>query len=146
MARTAYWVIDLASYAAPTNAQIAAGQRTGGVAAAWAGSEAFAATSGSGTIIEATAASGLIAGAEYRLSWTIYDDAAADYPASAPQHYVWAGQLILDWTGEVSMQPSPPGYFTKLYLTSAGQLVGKTTSPDAGDRRVALVAGALVAV
>ena len=58
MARTAYWVIDLASYAAPSNAQIAAGQRTGGVAAAWAGSEAFAATSGSGTITEATAASG----------------------------------------------------------------------------------------
>lgn len=89
MARTAYWVIDLASYAPPSNAQIAAGQRTGSVAAAWAGSEAFAATSGSGTVTEATAASGLSAGVEYRLSWTILDDAAGDYPASAPQHAIW---------------------------------------------------------
>lgn len=52
MARTAYWVIDLASWAAPSNAQIAAGQRAGSVAAAWAGSEPFAATSGSGTITD----------------------------------------------------------------------------------------------
>ena len=92
MARTAYWVIDLASYAVPTNAQIAAGQRTGSVAALKSGSEAFAATSGSGTITEATAVTGLTAGTEYRLSWTIYDDVALDYPASAPQHKVWSAR------------------------------------------------------
>jgi hypothetical protein len=86
MARTAYWVIDLSSYTAPTNAQIAAGQRTGSVAAFKSGSEAFAATTGGGTITEATTVTGLSAGIEYRLSWTIYDDVAADYPASAPLH------------------------------------------------------------
>jgi len=144
VARTAYWVIDLASYAAPTNAQIAAGQRTGGVAAAWAGSEAFAATSGSGTITEATAASGLSAGVEYRLSWTILDDAAGDYPASAPQHYVWAGQIVISSDGGLTMHTGPAAGDAKLYLTNAGELAAKP-SPGAGDRRVVLEAGALVA-
>lgn len=97
MARTAYWVIDLASGSAPSNAQIAAGQNGGGSAAIASGSEAFAATSGSGTITEATTVTSLSSGTEYRLSWTIYDDVAANYPASAPQHALFFCNVIAAW-------------------------------------------------
>lgn len=89
MARTAYWVIDLASYSEPTNAEIRAGQRSGGTAAFVAGSEGFAATAGTGDITEATLVNTLSAAVQYRLSWTLYDDVAGNYPASAPQHTTW---------------------------------------------------------
>mgnify|MGYP001229696305 FL=1 len=79
MVRTAYWVVDLSSYGSPGAAQIAAGQRAGGVAALRSGSEAFTATSGSGTITEATAVTGLTPDTSYQLSWVIHDDATGNY-------------------------------------------------------------------
>ncbi len=90
MARTAYWVIDLASYTAPTNAEIRQGQRTGGVAAFESGNDPFTATTGTNVTFTASeTVTTLTAGTEYRLSWTLYDDAVPDYAPSAPQHYVW---------------------------------------------------------
>ncbi|MCC6851046.1 MAG: hypothetical protein IT502_01940 [Rubrivivax sp.] len=90
MARTAYWVISEAIWGTPDNAEIRAGQLPGSIGPALAaGSESFAAASGAGSITEATLVNTLKAAVQYRLSWTLHDDVADNYPASAPQHTTW---------------------------------------------------------
>jgi len=53
-------------------------------------------------------------------------------------------QIVIDAGGALSMQASPGAGAAKLYFTPAGELAAKP-SPGAGDRRVVLEAGALVA-
>jgi hypothetical protein len=86
MARTAYWIANPTSgwLSTPTGAQIKAGKLSNGTTdAAFAGSEAFAAESGTGQITEATAISGASAGTQYTIAWTIWDDVADNYATPA---------------------------------------------------------------
>ena len=79
MAQVAYWVIGPSSgWTDPTGSEIKLGQLSGGGAATAAGSET-APGSGSGTIPEATAASGLTAGTAYKVAWVVYDNVALTY-------------------------------------------------------------------
>lgn len=80
MAQIAYWIAhpDSAWPGTPTGPQIAAGNLSSGSPAAYAGSES-APGSGSGTITEATAATGLTASTAYRIAWVVYDDVALTY-------------------------------------------------------------------
>lgn len=80
LASGAYWIAhpDASWPGTPTGAQIAAGKLSNNNAAAYAGSEA-APTSGSGTITEATAITGLTGGTAYRIAWVVYDSASDTY-------------------------------------------------------------------
>lgn len=80
MAQIAYWIAHAtASWpGTPTGAQIAAGELSDDSPATWAGSET-APGSGSGTITEATAATGATAGVSYTQAWVVYDDVAGTY-------------------------------------------------------------------
>ncbi len=81
MARTAYWIVNLSADwpgDGVTGAQIAAGNLSDDSAADFAGPEAFSATSGTGTITEATAIT-LAASTAYKIAWTIYDDVSLTY-------------------------------------------------------------------
>jgi len=95
MARTAYWIVHAASgwTGTPTGAQIAAGQQSDSSSASFAGSEAFAAEFGSGTITESTAIT-LSAGTAYKVAWTIYDDVADDYATVTVGDYVTTVDLV----------------------------------------------------
>lgn len=81
MAQTAYWIAHAtASWpGTPTGAQIAAGNLSSGSPASYSGSETGFATSGTVTIDEATAITGLAAGTSYTTAWTVYDDVALTY-------------------------------------------------------------------
>lgn len=76
----AYWIAhpDASWPGTPTGAQIAAGNLSSGSPAAYAGSET-APGSGSGTITEATAVTGLTAGTAYRIAWVVYDAVSDTY-------------------------------------------------------------------
>lgn len=97
MARTAYWiVVAAADYTGtpPSGLQVRNGQQSNGSATGvTAGSEAFAAESGSGTITEATAIT-LSAGTAYKVAWTIYDDVALDYATVTVGDYVTTVDLV----------------------------------------------------
>lgn len=81
MARTAYWIAHATSgwTGTPTGAQIKDGKQSDNSTATYNGSEAFAATTGTGSITEATATSSATPGISYTVAWVIYDDVAADY-------------------------------------------------------------------
>jgi hypothetical protein len=86
MARFAYWIAHPTTgwLSTPTGAQIKAGKLSNGTTdAAFAGSEAFTETAGTGQITEATAISGASAGTEYTIAWTIWNDEADDYATPA---------------------------------------------------------------
>ena len=81
LASGAYWIAHPDSAwppGTPTDAQIAAGKLSDNSPAAYAGSET-APGSGSGTITEATAVTGLTASTAYRIAWVVYDDVALRY-------------------------------------------------------------------
>lgn len=80
MAQIAYWIAhpDSTWPGTPTGAQIAAGNLSSGSPASYSGSES-APGSGSGTITEATAVTGLTASTAYRIAWVVYDDVALTY-------------------------------------------------------------------
>jgi hypothetical protein len=80
LASGAYWIAhpDASWPGTPTGAQIAAGKLSNNNAAAYAGSEP-APTSGSGTITEATAITGLTGSTSYRIAWVVYDAASDTY-------------------------------------------------------------------
>jgi len=80
LASGAYWIAhpDASWPGTPTGEQIAAGKLSNNNAAAYAGSEP-APTSGSGTITEATAITGLTGSTSYRIAWVVYDAASDTY-------------------------------------------------------------------
>jgi hypothetical protein len=80
LASGAYWIAhpDASWPGTPTGAQIAAGKLSNNNAAAYAGSEP-APTSGSGTITEATAITGLTGSTSYRIAWVVYDSVSDTY-------------------------------------------------------------------
>jgi hypothetical protein len=107
LASGAYWIahLDSAWPGTPTGAQIAAGKLSNNNAAAYAGSEP-APTSGSGTITEATAITGLMDSTSYRIAWVVYDSVSNTYSN------VVVGNVTTDAAGGL-LQDTHDGFWRK---------------------------------
>ena len=117
LASGAYWIAhpDSTWPGTPTGAQIAAGKLSNNNNAAYAGSES-APTSGSGTITEATAITGLTGGTSYRIAWVVYDSVSDTY-----SNVVVGTESTLAGTTSATITPAAGA-------ATAGTLAGSATA------------------
>lgn len=146
-----YYVIGLAAgWVDPTPAEIVAGTLSGGAGAAASGSQPTPVSSGT---LDYPAATGLAAGQAYKVAFVWWSGVGSPDPFAGNVSNVSVGSFSTSAgtfpalclvSGQLQQNPAATAGDVKVYLTSAGALVAKTTA-GGGDRLVNLVAGEFVA-